>query len=330
MKILHSFLTSEKQTFLSICLLSLALFSCTQPTDTKTVFNKPSSLPEKQTDVAKTSSPSTNPEVVPKPISSPTKEAESQSSENANSDSKASLWANNFSNTNWMEEWGVKKRASWGLKNIEIMENSQSKFTKYLRVRYPAGSASPTVTRKNEAPVGGAQFFANLNMQPRDTVRLSYYVRFSNNFDFVKGGKLPGLFGGNVNTGGKIPDGTNGFSTRYMWRRNGDGEVYAYLPTSTEHGTSLGRGNWQFQPGNWHFIEQEVILNQPGKNDGRIRVWFDGKQVLEQNELNFRTTNNLKIEGILFSTFFGGGDSSWATPKDVYVDFANFSVSSVN
>ncbi|WP_181449171.1 polysaccharide lyase [Nonomuraea aridisoli] len=42
--------------------------------------------------------------------------------------------------------------------------------------------------------------------------------------------------------GGRIPDGTNGLSTRFMWRANGAGEVYAYLPTSREHGTSLGRG----------------------------------------------------------------------------------------
>lgn len=329
MKIKFPFLTSKRHSFLSICLLSLTLFSCAKSTETETVLTKPPSLNQKPTDVTKSSSPSTNPKVAPEPISSPTEKPESNSPENKNSGSQGLLWSNNFTTTNWREEWDVKKSASWGLKNIEIMENPQSKFTKYLRVRYPAGSASPTVTKNDDAPLGGAQFFAGLNMQPRDALRLSYYVRFSNNFDFVKGGKLPGLFGGNVNTGGQIPDGTNGFSTRYMWRRNGDGEVYAYLSTSSENGTSLGRGNWQFEPGTWHFIEQEVILNQPGKNDGKIRVWFDGKQVLEQDGLTFRTTNNLKIEGILFSTFFGGGDPSWATPKDVYADFANFSVYSV-
>lgn len=323
MKTKFPFLTSKKHSFLTICLLSFTLFSCTKPTATETVLVKPSTFAQKPAEVPRSSSPDTNPETE-------SKELESQSPESPNPDNKTSLWTNDFTSTKWQEEWEVKKSGSWGLKNIEVMENPRSKFTKYLRVRYPEGSASPTVNRKESAPLGGAQFFANLNMQPRDALRLSYYVRFSDNFDFVKGGKLPGLFSGKVSTGGKIPDGTNGFSTRYMWRRNGDGEVYAYLPTSKEHGTSLGRGNWQFQPGTWHFIEQEVILNQPGKNDGRIRVWFDGKQVLDQGELTFRTTNNLKIEGILFSTFFGGGDPSWATPKDVYADFANFSVSSVS
>lgn len=76
-------------------------------------------------------------------------------------------------------------------------------------------------------------------------MRLSYAVRFSSNFNFVLGGKLPGLYGGIGNTGGNIPDGTDGFSTRYMWGRNGVGEVYAYLPTSQQYGTGIGRGNWR-------------------------------------------------------------------------------------
>lgn len=238
-------------------------------------------------------------------------------------------WSDRFEAERWTNHWGVQERGSWGLKNIEVMEDYSNRFSKVLRVRYPKGSASPTVSRNEQAPVGGAQFFADLGMQPQDSLRLSYYVRFSKDFDFVKGGKLPGLFGGTVNDGRKIPDGTNGFSTRYMWRKNGRGEVYAYLPTSKEHGTSIGRGNWRFKPGKWHHLEQEVVLNQLGQSDGRIRVWLDGEKVLDEAGLIFRTIDTLKIEGILFSTFFGGGDSSWATPKDVYVDFADFSVFSV-
>jgi hypothetical protein len=239
------------------------------------------------------------------------------------------VWSDGFQTSDWMQHWSFRKNGDWGLKNITAHATPRDKFSNVLRVRYPAGSASPMVTRKTGAPVGGAQFFADLGMQPQNALRLSYYLRFSKNFNFVKGGKLPGLFGGTVNDGRKIPDGTNGFSTRYMWRKDGDGEVYAYLPTSSEHGTSIGRGNWRFKPGNWHHVEQEVILNQPGKKDGRIRVWVDGKQVLAKDKLTFRSTDKLKIEGIFFSTFFGGGTPAWATPKDVYVDFADFSVSLV-
>ena len=227
----------------------------------------------------------------------------------------------------WMRQWGVREKGKWGLENISLVKDSSGRFSKVLRVHYPLGSASPSVSRKNNVPIGGAQFFADLRMSPKNSLRLSYYLRFSENFDFVKGGKLPGLFGGTKVSYGKIPDGTNGFSTRFMWRRNGDGEVYAYLPTSKKYGTSIGRGNWQFIPGKWQHLEQEVKLNQPGSNNGRLKVWLDGKKVLDESGITFRTTETLKIEGIFFSTFFGGGDVSWATPKDVFVDFANFSVS---
>ena len=234
------------------------------------------------------------------------------------------LWAGDFSKSNWRSQWHIRSQGDWGWQNATITADPE--FSQVLRVRYPAGSASPAVNRKTGAPLGGVQFYADLNLAPQDSLRLSYYVRFSQDFDFVKGGKLPGLFGGTQTSGGNDPDGTNGFSTRFMWRRDGKGEVYAYLPTSSHYGTSIGRGNWYFTPGTWHHLEQQVDLNNPDQKNGRVQVWLDGKKVLDQSNLQFRTTEKLKIEGIFFSTFFGGSDQSWATPKEVTVDFTNFSV----
>ncbi len=236
------------------------------------------------------------------------------------------LWSNRFQSADWQSQWQVHSQGSWGMQNLRVLSEPQGKHVKFLRTFYPKGSASPTVTRQQGAPVGGGQFYASLGITPRHALRLSYAVRFSSNFDFVKGGKLPGLFGGTATSGGTIPNGTNGVSTRYMWRHNGSGEVYAYLPGASDYGVSIGRGNWQFIPGRWHQITQEVVLNQPNQQDGRIRVWFDGKLVLDERNLLFRTSDRLKLEGIFFSTFFGGNDASWASRRDVTVDFADFKV----
>lgn len=240
------------------------------------------------------------------------------------------IWSGRFGSSNWQEHWRIKKEGKWGMQNAQLISDPSGIFFKVLRVSYPAGSASPTVSRLYNAPLGGTGFYADLGITPRNILRLSYYVRFSDNFNFVKGGKLPGLFGGIGNNDTNIPDGTNGFSTRLMWRTNGDGEVYAYLPTSPNYGTSISRGSWRFQPGKWYHLEQQVRLNQPGQNNGRIQVWVDGKQVVNQDNLMFRTTDQLKVNGIFFSTFFGGDDPSWATPNNVYVDFAQFSVVRLN
>lgn len=236
------------------------------------------------------------------------------------------LWSSQLENPDWKKQWNVKDKGSWGWENLEIMADESGKFSQIIRVHYPAGSASPRASRREGTPIGGSQFYADLGIEGQERLRLSYFVRFSENFDFVKGGKLPGLFGGAGASGGEIPDGTDGFSTRYMWRKAGEGELYAYLPTSEEFGTSIGRGSWQFRSGIWYHLEQVITLNDPTQNDGRLQVFVDGVKVIDEERLTFRTTEDLKIEGIFFSTFFGGGDSSWATPNDVYIDFADFSV----
>ena len=235
------------------------------------------------------------------------------------------IWNSNFNTPDWQQDWQIRSQGQWGMENTAVIPDETGQFGQVLRVLYPAGSASPTVTRKG-SPSGGAQFYSTLNQSPRDRVKLSYSLRFSRNFDFVKGGKLPGLYGGKGNSGGNIPNGKDGFSSRLMWRKNGAGEVYAYLPKSKTNGTSLGRGQWTFRPNTWHQIQQELQLNTPDRSDGWIRVWFDQKLVLEESNLRFRNTSTLNIDGIFFSTFFGGDDRSWSTPKDVSIDFASFSV----
>jgi hypothetical protein len=96
------------------------------------------------------------------------------------------------------------------------------------------------------------------------------------------------------------------------------------MPSSPKFGTSLGRGSWSFARDRWQCIEQELVLNTPSKPDGVVRVWLDGEPVYANDRLFIRTVPTLQIEGIFFSTFFGGGDASWAPDLDTYADFAAF------
>ncbi|GAA2274547.1 hypothetical protein GCM10010145_51850 [Streptomyces ruber] len=220
-----------------------------------------------------------------------------------------------------------REEGSFGLDRMELRGAEDPLPGPVLRVRYPARSASPTVARRWKRPQGGAQLYLPLRSGPAESLHLRYYLRFPEDFDFVKGGKLPGLYGGDVTSGRHIPDGENGLSTRYMWRTGGEAEVYAYLPTSQEHGTSLGRGDWSWPTGRWTCVEQAVTLNRPGSSDGSVKVLLDGEQVLHSENLEFRTADSLKIDGVFFSTFFGGSDPTWATPRTGHADFAAFAVS---
>jgi len=185
----------------------------------------------------------------------------------------------------------------------------------------------------------GAQFYSRPT-GPRTEMTLSYDIYFSPGFDWVKGGKLPGLFGGATNcSGGRHSDLC--FSTRLMWRTNGDGEVYAYIPTqqdpalchqtgnlcNPDYGASLGRGDWRFKTGVWQTITQHVTLNTPTQLNGKVKVWFNGQPVLEFTNINFRNTPDILIEGLFFSTFFGGSDASWAPTADCYTYYKNFAIS---
>ena len=72
----------------------------------------------------------------------------------------------------------------------------------------------------------GAQFMVKLD--PATEYRCDYFVKFGESFDFVKGGKLPGLAGGEATAGNKRPTG-DGWTARYMWRAGGDAVLYFCL-----------------------------------------------------------------------------------------------------
>ena len=91
-----------------------------------------------------------------------------------------------------------------------------------LRVTYPEGSFSHDT--------GGAQLYTLWNTTDGtsfNTMMVTYEVAFDAGFDWVKGGKLPGLRGGlnsNGCSGGNKSDGLECFSSRIMWRASGLGE----------------------------------------------------------------------------------------------------------
>lgn len=71
--------------------------------------------------------------------------------------------------------------------------------------------------------------------------------------------------------------------------------------------------------GEWYCVEQYCKMNTPGKKDGIIRAWIDGKEVFEKRDIRMRQNNKLKIELIWFNFYHGGPVTA---PKDClfYID----------
>jgi hypothetical protein len=198
-----------------------------------------------------------------------------------------------------------------------------------LQAAYPRGSYDPAAVRTAGAPLGGAQFrtpFAGMRLAVGDEVGIRYQVAFADNFRFVRGGKLPGLYGGTANSGGKVPDGRDGFSLRFVWQAEGRGALSAYLPTSGKWGTLFGLGRWRFAAGQGTELALVARMNTPGLADGVIAAWADDVLVLHVADVVFRTQATLRPDGFFFSTFFGGGTPDWATPVDTFARFGRLSV----
>lgn len=193
---------------------------------------------------------------------------------------------------------------------------------KSIRILYPQGG--------QQSANSGAQWFADL-AGPHSDLYMSYWVRFAEDFDFVLGGKLPGL-GGAVS----FDDRTHEWSGRLMWREDGKAEFYVHVPADNTY--DPGDRFWwntegfqaRFVPGRWHHIELHLRLNTPGEHDGLLEGWLDGTKAASYPGFFFRDTNtsDATITWMFFSTFFGGSSSDiWQARKDEAAWFDEFIVS---
>lgn len=211
-------------------------------------------------------------------------------------------------------------------------------------------------------------------------VSFSYSVKFSKGYKFNKGGKLPGLCefvcasiltwradtalqdGGTspevaaTCSGGRHAGGC--FSTRFMFRKNGEGELYLYIPPNLNrknlcgnkgtskcraassngktYGVSVGTGLWTFKPGEWTTLRQVIHLNTPGKRDGFAQVFINGadKPVFEIDQIAYRSTEASKFVGVFFSFFHGGHATSVSVVTSIsprsWAELSSFFVSGLH
>ncbi len=215
-----------------------------------------------------------------------------------------------------------------GVERTERVFDKEKKKT-VLRVHYPKGEFGNVK--------GGAQWIAYLGQSFND-LKLSYWLRFSENFDCRRGGKLPGLIGGHLQdrinstvTGGHRPSGDDGWSARIMWRADCHLVQYIYhknQPSNYGQDFSWKKNGVKVKIilGQWHQVTTRIVMNQVGLKNGIVQSWLDGDLVLEQRDLEFRTISTLGIDALYFSTFFGGDDQSWAPVRDSFADFDDFTI----
>ena len=154
-----------------------------------------------------------------------------------------------------------------------------------LAISYPA--------KQRGSQESGAQWQLKLSGE-HEELYSSYRVKFKNGFDFVRGGKLPGLAGGTAPTGSDVANGNTGWTARMMWRTNFKGksgepqqptsQVISYAQYansgSDKNGANEDKEYWmrsrlnrvKLKSGVWYQVTQRIKLNDPGVSNGIIQI----------------------------------------------------------
>lgn len=238
------------------------------------------------------------------------------------------LFVERFEKWNWSKGWSILGPKN----NLPELVAAGPGFAelegKALRVMVPRNTSLGLDLRY--------RFREKLGFEPEEAY-LRYYARFSNTWETpVDGGKLPGFSGtyGKAGWGGRTPNGYNGWNARMLFMKQPpEGHPHRHKVTvgteasipevpgvQTEAHFTWAKGHaGVLDKSRWYSIEQYVKLNTPGRNDGIIRGWVDGRLAFERTNVVFRHTADLKIEEAWMNIYHGGTQH---TPRDItmYID----------
>ncbi len=236
-------------------------------------------------------------------------------------DRKDEVFSCDFESDKWYEQFGMRSRPE----RVEVISSdSARKFEplagKAMRIKVDSGDHYGTsITYRFKSQTGD---------EPEE-IYFRYYLRFADDWNPAGGGKLPGISGtyGRAGWGGRPSDGRNGWSARGLFKKQNEGKTpvgyYCY------HADMKGRygSNWTWdqekrgylQNNRWYCIEQYAKMNTPGKNDGILRAWVDGRAAFEKTDVRMRDVDTLRIEAVWLNLYLGG---SWVAKSDhhLYID----------
>lgn len=154
----------------------------------------------------------------------------------------------------------------------------------------------------------------------RERVHLRRYIRFAADYDQGNlnhtGGGLSGLRGADkwyaMGKAGLKPDGDDYFSCRFEpWRDWGRQPAPGYMFLYTYWwemkrdkdgnfwGNMLGPAEGEritLERDRWYCLEQMIKVNEPGRDDGELAAWVDGKLYIHYKGIRWRTSADVQIK----------------------------------
>jgi hypothetical protein len=216
-------------------------------------------------------------------------------------------------------------QASLGGMDVGVVEN--------VTIGSRSGAPTPLImavilqkaSRQSETrPRGGGTTFPWQPhvLQRKASACLSYHVLLPADFDFQRGGALPGISGAGAGAEG------DNFVARLAWRPKGLGATLRVTENGVSRAQPAEREAFQFPRGRWVKLEQEIALNTPKKSDGILRLWVDGTLAIERTDMSYRAKPDVTISGVSVDVFYGSGPDDrqagaandtkiWLTPFEV-------------
>jgi hypothetical protein len=236
------------------------------------------------------------------------------------------LFENNYDNdklgsytsTDFVPDWNMQAGSSPN-GNVQII-NDDATHKSVMRANYPKGTIGPTSSH-------GFTWYSWFSTKGEE-IYFSYDVRFKPGFEWVLGGKIPGVVGGSV-TSGQLPTSTSGFSSRLVWKSGGSLVFYLYYPDQTGiYGDVYGFDGFNFETGKWYNLTMRIVLNSvingTANADGILEGYVDGILRFQKTGIRLRRSETIKIERMYLCSFFGGNTPEWGAAKDEWIDTDNY------
>jgi len=189
-----------------------------------------------------------------------------------------------FESQTWYKEWGMRRKDSH---TDVIAADPGRKFRplrgKALRIKVDRGGHYGVSIQ--------FRFKERLGREPEE-IYFCYYLRFADDWDPARGGKLPGIAGtyGRAGWGGRRVNGRNGWSARGLFRgqKGGKTAIGFYCYHADMRGCYGSNWVWDkdrlgyLENNRWYCIEKYAKMNTPGRNDGILRGWVDGRVAFDR------------------------------------------------
>jgi hypothetical protein len=227
-----------------------------------------------------------------------------------------------FDSVRWYERWGLADAPWHTTRRTSPLDGT------YLRVTFAPGEFNGSSWA---LPTGTA-----------DDVTLSYRVRFGTTWRpmLAQTGKLPGFGLPRRTSTGRCAEACDlkpvtgpHYSARASFNHANVPGSYLYTPECGTEERRTGRNDvWTGAPpllnDVWYTVRQRIVMNTPGRADGRIQAWIDGTLVHDSGPAHcFRAADHPEVHvGTVWMEMYYGGRippllPMWLDLDDVQVSY---------